>query len=181
MQEQLVWTQAYPLSTYFAAYIDPVKSKPYIGSDGRLQNTLGLSYWIPAQRYIADLEDYQRLYSELELIEFVVNDPVIEKPLIKYYVEKGKKGVFDGQAGNGMIALQYTQFLMAYRKREDGLLGLESVSGQVDTRLSKFEMEKYPGVFPKHTKTTSAKEAHYGSVDGEFSDTRKTPKEKSKK
>lgn len=155
------FTYAYPLNTYFAAYCDPRKSLPHKTEAGLIENPRGLAFWTPEQRYIANIEDYLDLISQLDLVEHEIKDPESQMVLIKFFVEKGKSGVWNGKIGNGMIAMQYTEHLMAYRKRDDGLLGLESNSGLLDTRLSKSEKLKKPNVFPSIVPTTNTLEANF--------------------
>lgn len=166
------WVYARPISTYYAAYIDQAKSKPYQNALGIVENLSGLPFWIPTQEFLTSFDKYLEKVGELQLVEHIVYDPFMGVPLIKFFVEEGKSGIWDGKVGNGMIAMQYTDHLMAYRKREDGLLGLESISGMVDTRLSVVEALKYPDRFPPAVKKTTKTQANFGSPDGEFSSSR---------
>lgn len=158
------WITAWPLSTYYAAYIDLRKSLPHKNESGVMENHPGYPYWIPEQRYLANINDYIDVISNIEYDEFIIDDPFLKKPLIKFGVEKGKSGIYDGKLGNGMIFLQYTKDLLAYRKRDDGLLGIESISGKLDTRLSIAENLKKKGLFPDHIKKTNKKNANFSSL-----------------
>lgn len=167
------WMYAKPLSTYYAAFVDPRKSVPHQTPSG-IENVKGLPFWTPTQEYLVNFEAYLDKVGELNLVEHVVFDPFIGEPLIKFYVVDGKQGIWDKkpESGNGMVALQYTEHLMSYRMRQDGLLGLESISGKVDTRLSKAEALKTPDLFPAYVNKTTKTQAKFGSEEGEFSPTR---------
>lgn len=164
MKKQKDWIIAWPLSSYWAAYIDPKKSLPHKNEKGFLENSRGLPFWIPEQRYLANENDYINAIVNLDCEVHTVNDPRTGKPLIRFRVEKGKKGVHNGKIGNGMIFLEYTPDLLAYRKRENGLLGIESISG-FDTRLGKAEYLKNPDMFPAHIRRTNDKEANFSQFD----------------
>ena len=175
------WIEVKALSSYFAAYVDQKKSLPHRGENGLIENPRALPFWIPEQRYLADLNDYKDQISKLKLVEHIVNDPFLNRPIIKFYVEKGRSAIYDGKLGNGMILLQYTADLMAYRKREDGTLGLESISGLLDTRLSVAEAIKYPKKFPKNVRKTTKEEANFSNFDKIKEEYEKEKAEKEKK
>lgn len=158
------YTTVWPLNSYFASYTDPKKSLPHRGLSGVLENPKGLPYWIPEQRYLADYEDYLSVIEKIDKDEFVIVDPFLDRPIIKYWVEKGKSGVYDGIPGNGMIDFQYTEDLMSYRKREDGLLGIESIS-HLDTRLSRSEYLKSPTKYPLGISKTTPDQANFSNLD----------------
>jgi hypothetical protein len=61
-----------------------------------------------------------------------------------------------------MIDLQYSPELWAYRKRADGLLGIESFGA--DTRLSDEEKIKNPDKYPLKVVATSKEEANFSSL-----------------
>jgi len=168
------WTYAKPLTTYYAAFIDPVKSVPH-QLPGGIENMKGLPFWIPTQEYLVNYDKYLEKVGELDLVEHIVYDPFLEKPLVKFFTVNGKSGVWDKkhpESGNGMLALQFSKYLTAYRMRQDGLLGLESLSGMVDTRLSLAEALKKPEMFPANVKRTNKIQANFSSENGEFSPTR---------
>lgn len=104
-----------------------------------------LPYWNKKgnESYVGTHEELQEKLKDLNLIDFAVSCKNCKRELVKFSVEDGKKGRIDG-----ILGLRYSQHLMAYRPREDGLLGLECVCGFSDTRLSTMEKEKYPGKFP---------------------------------
>jgi hypothetical protein len=154
---------AYPLSTYYSAYIDPKKSVPHYDK-GKLVNEKGLAWWIPEERYLVDLDDYLKAIEELKLETYEIINPASNKTLAEFEVVKGKSAIWDGEEGNGMVAFRYSSELLAYRRREDGLLGLEAIGGLVDTRLSKKEKEKFPGRFPADIKATTPQEANFSSL-----------------
>ena len=159
------WTYAWPLSSYYCAYIDPVKSLPHQTPAGTIENPKGLPFWVPLQRYLANIEDYLDVISQMDLVEYTVNDPSTGDPLISFMVEKGKSAIWDGNLGNGMIAFKYNlPLLMSYRKRDDGLLGLETLSRSIDTRLSISEDLKKPGVFPPNVPKTNTEDANFSNL-----------------
>ena len=159
------WTYAWPLSSYYCAYIDPVKSLPHQTPAGTIENPKGLPFWIPLQRYLANIEDYLDVISQMDLVEHTINDPVSDEPLISFMVENGKTATWNGELGNGMFALKYNlPLLMSYRKRDDGLLGLETLSRSIDTRLSISEDLKKPGVFPANLPKTNTEDANFSNL-----------------
>lgn len=152
-----VW--AYPLQSYYCRYVDLNKSKPYIDElTGKLENRNGLAFWKPAERHLTGLDDFLNQLENLELDEYVVNCSVCGLELITYFVEKNTIGREDG-----ILGLKYTQHLMSYRPRADGLLGLECICGFGDTRLSTQEKIKYPDKFPELAPSTVADEAHFNT------------------
>ncbi len=152
-----------PLNHYFAAYLDPVKSLPHI-VDGRLENPRGLGFWIPGQRYIANMQDYLGLIANLEMTEHVVTDPNDGEILLKFFVANGRTARWTGEVGDGMIALQYIlPKVVSLRKREDGLLGIETVEQLIDTRLSVAEKLQKPELFPGNEPTTTSDVANFSS------------------
>lgn len=161
------YTYAWPLNTYYAAYIDPAKSVPYV-KNGELMNPKSLPYWKPKKRYLADIKDYLEVIEELELEEHIIRDENTDNELIRFYTEKGKSAIWDGKEGNGMIAMKYTPSLIAYRKRKDGLIGLEAVGGFVDTRLSVDEKTKHPDKYPMNVRATDKDEANFNSEKSVF-------------
>jgi hypothetical protein len=160
MSSQHKLTHAWPLSSYYSAYVDLKKSVPHLVK-GKLENPKGLAYWIPLQRYLVDLNDYLEVIKELQLDKHDVFDPETKKLVVRFCTVKGKSGIFDGKEGNGIVDLQYSQQLLAYRKRKDGLMGIESPS--IDTRLSVKEKEKHPDKYPLRVKGTDSKEANFSS------------------
>lgn len=159
------WTYAWPLSGYYAAYCDPIKSLPHKGPSGVVENPQGLPFWTPLQRYLVSYEDYLDVISEMDLEEFIIEDPVLDQPLAKFYVENGKSAIWDGNVGNGMINFQYNlPALLSYRKRSDGLLGLESISGVFDTRLSNREYLAKPELYPKNVRRTTTDDANFSTL-----------------
>lgn len=165
-QKPIQWITAWPLSSYWAAYIDPKKSLPHKNEKGFIENPKGLPFWIPEQRYLTNVADYIDVLAELKLVEHVINDPKTGRPLIRFKTEKGKKAIHSGVLGHGMILLEYTPDLLAYRKRENGILGIESISG-FDTRLGKAEYMKNPDKFPSHVelRKTNDREANFSEFD----------------
>lgn len=165
MNNKFSWITVWPIGTYYAAYIDPIKSLPHKTPKNTLENQLSLPFWIPEQRYLANLEDYLDVIKSIKTDEFVFEDPVLKRPLIKYRVEKGKSAIYDGKIGNGMVYLQYSSIdLLAWRKRDDGLLGVESLSGAVDTRLSKSEFMRKPKKFPVIIRKTNKEDANFSKL-----------------
>lgn len=166
---KIVWTRAWPLSRYYAAYIDLKKSLPHKTPEGTMENLLGLPYWIPQQRYLTGIEDYIDAISEIQFDEFTISDPVLNVPLIRFRVEKGKSPIYDSEVGNGMLLFEYTQFLRSYRKREDGLLGIEGKTKGLDTRLGKAEYLKNPDKFADtfnidEIQKTNSQEANFSNL-----------------
>lgn len=161
--KDITWTTMWPLSRYYAAYIDLKKSVPHKNELGIVENRPGYPYWIPEQRYLANVNDYLDVISNIKHDEFIFNDPISQKPLLKFWVEKGKSAIYDGKLGNGMIFLQYNiDELLAIRKRDDGLLGIQSI--HIDTRLSIAENLKKPGLFPRGIKTTNKHDANFSNL-----------------
>ena len=156
------YTYAWPLHTYYAAYIDFKKSVPHLVK-GEVENPRGLPYWKPLGRYLVSVEDYLNVIEDFDLEEHVIIDEHTGNELIRFFVEKGKSAIYDGKEGNGMFAMKYTPSLMAYRKRKDGLLGLEAVGGFVDTRLSIDEKQKHPDKYPINVRATDKDEANFNS------------------
>lgn len=157
-------THAYPLTTYYSAYVDQKKSVPYIDKSGQLQNPRGLAFWTLENRYLENIDDYLNVIKKLELELHEVNDPKTEKLICKFYTVKGKSGVWDGKEGNGMVDFQYTNQLWAYRKRKDGLLGIEGFG--VDTRLGEDEKKAHPDRYPLEVRGTNKLEANFSSIKG---------------
>ncbi len=56
--DKITWIIAWPLSSYYAAYIDLKKSLPHRNAQGIMENLPGYPYWIPEQRYLANERDY---------------------------------------------------------------------------------------------------------------------------
>lgn len=168
-KQKIIWTYAWPLSRYHAAYIDIKKSLPHMTPEGPMENLNGLPYWIPLQRYLTGFNDYIDAISEIDFDEHIISDPVTNLPLLRFRVEKGKSAIYDGQQGNGMLLLEYTQYLRSYRKRDDGLLGIEGKTKGLDTRLSKAEYLKNPGKFADtfnidDIQKTNSKEANFTNL-----------------
>lgn len=157
-KKEIVYVYAYPPQTFNSRYVDHKKSMPYVDSLGVMRNKERLPYWKPEERYIANLEDYRNLLSEIDTEEHVVYCKYCGLELVKFLTEKGMSGVEDG-----ILGLQYTQSLMSYRPREDGTLGLECVCGQTDTRLSTQEKIKYPQKFSGVMKTSNKEEATFNN------------------
>ena len=105
-KQKTQWITAWPLSSYWAAYIDPKKSLPHKNEKGFLENQRGLPFWVPLQRYLANVNDYLDCISELKLVEHVIEDPYTGKPLLRFKTEKGQKGIYHpDKFGSGMILL----------------------------------------------------------------------------
>ena len=157
-KEEIEYTWAYPPQSFNSRHIDSYKSKPYVDSLGVMRNKERLPYWKPAERYIANLEDYQNLLDSLQTDEHTIYCQYCGLELVSFLTEKGMVGLQDG-----ILGLKYTQHLMAYRPREDGALGLECICGQTDTRLSTQEKIKYPQKFSGVLKTSSKEEATFNN------------------
>lgn len=158
-KQPIQYSWAYPPQSYFCRYVDLNKSKPFVDpSTGKLENKDNLPFWIPADRHLKDLRDFLNQLQNLELDEYVVRCSFCGLELATYFVEKGTNGRKDG-----ILGLKYTQHLLAYRPREDGLLGLECVCGLGDTRLSEYEKSKYPFKFPEKAPSTKEEEAHFNT------------------
>ena len=153
-KKEIRYQWAFPPQSYHCRYIDLNKSKPHIDEAGKLANRNGLPFWKPANRYIVDVNDFVNLLGNFELDEYVVKCKVCGLELATYFVEKNTVGSEDG-----ILGLKYTQHLLAYRPRMDGLLGLECICGLVDTRLSTKGKLRYPGRFPRNTPTSGYDEA----------------------
>lgn len=162
-KQKLVWNLAYPPQSYACKYVDLNKSKPYISPSGALENRLGLPYWIKAERHIANSQDFVNLVSQLETDEFLVKCNKCGLTLARYLIEKNTTG-----ADDGIMKLEYTQHLMAYRPREDGLLGLECICGLADTRLATQEKLKNPLKFPAGVRSSSYNEAKFNNIKSHF-------------
>lgn len=162
-KEELIWTLAYPPQSYRCRYIDLNKSKPYINSVGGMENRLGLPYWIKAERHIANQDDFIDLVGKLDTDQFTLSCKHCGLVLAKFLIEKNTKGSEDG-----ILKLEYTQHLLAYRPREDGLLGFECICGFGDTRLGSQEKLRYPLNFPKHARSSGYNEAKFNNVTSHF-------------
>lgn len=68
-----------------------------------------------------------------------------------------------------IVDFRYTQDLMAYRQRPDGVIGLECICGRNDTRLSKDEKSKNPDMFPEWVVSTDKAEATPGDKKSKIS------------
>lgn len=74
----------------------------------------------------------------------------------------------DQQGGDWKIAdFRYSDRLLAYRKRLDGMIGLQCMCG-TDTRLSDVEKRERPELFPKDAKTTKKNTAKWGHKDSKI-------------
>jgi len=155
-EQKIVYKWAWPLRTYDCKYIDYTKSRPYVDERGALQNINSLPFWLPEKRYLLDENDLEKALQKMELDEYVIKCKVCGLELATYYVEKGKSGIKDG-----IVGLKYTQHLLAYRPRADGLLGIECICGYSDTRLSVSDVEKNPDMFPKKAIKTDSEEADF--------------------
>jgi len=163
-EKPLRYTWAYPPQSYHCRHIDLEKSKPFINTlTGNLENKEGLPFWKPIERYLANLDDFLGQLKNLDLEEYVVKCKSCGLELVTFFVEKNTTGREDG-----ILGLKYTQHLLAYRPREDGLLGLECVCGYGDTRLSTEEKLKYPDKFPDNVLSTSEDEAHFNNENSVF-------------
>lgn len=70
---------------------------------------------------------------------------------------------------NEIVDFRYTENLMAYRPRPDGVIGLECVCGMNDTRLSKREYEQEGGKYPEWIVRTDKAEATPGDPKSKMS------------
>lgn len=162
-KQELSYIVAYPPQSYRCKHIDLNKSKPFIAPNGLLDNRNGLPFCTKIERYLVDSSDLLNFLTSLDLDEYTVNCGSCGLELAKYYVEKDTKGSQDG-----ILGLRYTQHLMSYRPREDGLLGLECICGEADTRLSDEEKENNPTKFAENALSCGFDEAKFNDKDGSF-------------
>lgn len=164
-----VW--AWPPITFKSAKIDLVRSQPHV-QNGKLQNPKGFPLWRtnPSDQgtYLKDISEYREKIAELQTDYHVVFCNACSRQLVGFFVEKGKKGR-DG----GILGLHYIEGnLLAYRPREDGLLGLECICGHGDTRVSDVEREREPKKYPDYVPSTDETKARFNTKKALFTATK---------
>jgi hypothetical protein len=162
---KLVWTKAWPVQTYSFNKLNMNKSSVHVGKNGVLENPHNLPYLEVGEwsGYATNATEYFAIIEQQQTNSHTIGCSNCDRVLVRYKVLKNEVG-----RENGIVALEHTQHLMAYRRREDGLLGLECVCGLTDTRLSTQEKIKYPNRFPIGAKSTDAEKARFNESKSEF-------------
>jgi len=160
--EKIKYIWAYPPQSFFGKYIDVNKSKPYLDLNGMVQNKNGLPFCTKLNRNIVSIEDFINRLEKFDYEEYKILCSKCKREIAVIYVEKNTKGI------NGILAMKYTQHLLAYRCRMDGLLGFECICGGGDTRLGTDEKIKYPSKFPVQVKSSKFNEAKFNEKNSDF-------------
>lgn len=128
-------------------YFDKKKSYGHLENE-KLVNEQNKVFCQIADRYIEQEDKCFGIKNNHETYQLTCDN--CGKILAEFSVEEGKKG-----SKVGLMNFIYTEHLFAYRKRADGLIGLECSCGDTDTRLSETDVERYPDKFPKEIKTSN--------------------------
>ena len=136
---------------------DKSRSKPFIGEGGKLENPRGLTYCKREQRLVTPV-DPCNCHNEKNSSDYEISCRFCKKTLARYSVVNGEDGIKDG-----IVGFRYTQYLLAYRPRAGGLIGLECSCGMSDTRLSTVEKLKNPDKYPERVPNNDDKDADFGS------------------
>lgn len=125
--------------------------------NGQLQNPMGYDWcdfenaFIPRGAQCSAGDDIS------ELIE--ISCPKCNRKLCQYKVVPDQK-IHDLKA---IVDFRFVEEnLLSYRPRPDGVLGLECICGELDTRLARVEKEQNPDNYPPYVPSTTTETAKVG-------------------
>lgn len=108
-------------------------------------------------------QKYDEAFGDLECDYYVVKTKVGEKIVCVFSIEKETDGIQDG-----IVGFWYTENLLAVRKRADGLIGLEAIDVNADTRLSTSDRIMNNLMFPENVPDSNKEDADFGSGGKSF-------------
>lgn len=150
---KVVWG---PIQVQLCRNRDKKRSMPYIGEKGRLVNPLGFTFCNKENKLVSPRDPCKCHLAE-GVVFYEISCRKCGNPLVKYGVMPKEKGTEEG-----VVGFQYTQFLFAYRPREDGIIGLECSCGISDTRLPTVERIRHPANYPGFVRDSDKNEADFG-------------------